>query len=216
MRRDRADRHDAGRPRQVVAVHRHRQRLGRVEVEPWDHTGHDRGDQDVNHGRDDQRPDDAARKVTTRIACLLGRRGDGVEADVGEEDDRRPGPDAVPPVGQERLPVGGLHVVEAHDDEERQHDQLDQHHRRVEARGLLHADHQHPGEKQHDGRCGRLVMIGTPRDVGRRGHDLGRRQPGSQIGGAATGGSRCRPRAAFRRSSPTRKWRPRRCPPHTR
>ena len=39
----------------------------------------------------DQRGDDPDRDVPLRVRGLLGVRGDRVEADVGEEDHRRPG-----------------------------------------------------------------------------------------------------------------------------
>ena len=57
-------------------------------------------DRDVEDRADDQRGDDADRHVALRVLGLLGVGRDRVEADVGEEDDRRPGEHA------ERLPAG--------------------------------------------------------------------------------------------------------------
>ena len=42
--------------------------------------------QDVQHRADDQRGNDANRQVALRVLRFLGHGGDGVEADVGEED----------------------------------------------------------------------------------------------------------------------------------
>ena len=53
------------------------------------HAGEDQRHQDVDDGADDQAGDDADRHVALRVLGLLGGRGDGVEADVGEEDDGR-------------------------------------------------------------------------------------------------------------------------------
>ena len=48
-------------------------------------------DRDVEDGADDERGDDADGHVALRVLGLLGVGGDRVEADVGEEDDRRAG-----------------------------------------------------------------------------------------------------------------------------
>ena len=46
------------------------------------------------------------------LRVFFGDGGDRVEADVGEEHDRRAGLDAVPAVGRERVPVRGVHVAQ--------------------------------------------------------------------------------------------------------
>ena len=72
------------------------QRLPGHESREHDHYG------DVQHRADHQRGDNAARQVALRILALLGRGGNGVEADVGEEDDRAAGEDSRPAIGSER------------------------------------------------------------------------------------------------------------------
>ena len=94
---------------------------------------HERG-RDVEDRADGQRPDHADRHVLLRVAALLGGGRDGVEADVGEEDEGRAGPDPGPAVGREGVPVGGLDVEGADDDEEDEDDELDGHHHGVEPR----------------------------------------------------------------------------------
>ena len=72
---------------------------------PMDQAGeHDR-DSDVEDGADDQRGDDADGHIALRILALLGRGGDGVESDVGEEDDGAAGEESRPAIGIERIPV---------------------------------------------------------------------------------------------------------------
>src|SRR5262249_62023487 len=55
-----------------------------------------------------QAPEDADGQVTAGVAGLLGRRRDGVEADVGEEDHPRPAEDAAPAEGAVFARVGGM------------------------------------------------------------------------------------------------------------
>ena len=88
--------------------------------------------------------------VALRVARLLGRGRDGVEADVGEEDDRRRARDAAEAVGRERRPVVGLHVERPDDHEEGDDDQLERHHRRVQPGALVDAPHEHPRDQGHD------------------------------------------------------------------
>ena len=69
------------------------------------------GDADVEDGADDEGGDDADGDVALRVAALFGGGGDGVEADVGEEDDGAAGEDAGPAVGREGVPVSGVDEV---------------------------------------------------------------------------------------------------------
>ncbi len=85
------------------------------------------------------------------IADLFGHRRHRVESDVGEEDDGRARLDAGPAVGGERLPVLGVRVAQADGDEDRQHDQLEDHHDRVHPGALPDADHEHDGQRGDDG-----------------------------------------------------------------
>ena len=54
---------------------------------PGHQSGEADGDGNIEHGADDQRGDDADGQIALRVAALFGRGGDGIEADVGEEDD---------------------------------------------------------------------------------------------------------------------------------
>ena len=103
--------------------------------------GGDEADDHVDQRADRQPAEDADRQVALRILRLLGRRGDRVEADVGEEDDRRALVDAAPAVRRERDVVRRVDVHRAHDDEQRQHQQLHHDHDVVRPRALLHAAH---------------------------------------------------------------------------
>ena len=106
--------------------------------------------------------------------ALLGRGGDGVEADVREEHDGPGRHDPGPAVRRERRPVLGLHEGGAGDDEEQHRRDLDRDHHRVEARALADADHQQHGDRQHDQHRGQ-VDEGPRRGARRGGH------PGRQI-----------------------------------
>ena len=65
------------------------------------HAGDHRRHGDIEHRAEQQRDEDADGHVALRIAGLFGVRRDRVEADVGEEDDRRPEHDARQAVGHE-------------------------------------------------------------------------------------------------------------------
>ena len=106
-----------------------RERLGdrglRVQLVVLHHPGQHDDHTDVEDRADEERPDDSDGHVACGLLGLLGLRGDGVEADVREEDDGGPGDhadraavtvcspaigiaeevDPGPPVGRERFPV---------------------------------------------------------------------------------------------------------------
>ena len=124
------------------------------------HAGQDGDDGDVQDRADHQRGDDADRHVALRVLGFLGVRGDGIEADVGEEDDGRPGQhahrlaggialaehrdaeeaDAGPAVGREiARPVFRIDVEGADADDEQHGRHLDADHQGVEAGALLDA-----------------------------------------------------------------------------
>ena len=107
-------------------------------------------DDHVDHRADRQAAEDADRQVALRVLRLLRRRRDRVEADVGEEHDRRALVDAGEAVGRERRVVRRVDVRRADDDEQRQHEQLDHHHDVVGAGALLRAAQQQPGDQHHD------------------------------------------------------------------
>jgi hypothetical protein len=91
--------------------------------------GHQAGEADghghIEHRADNQRGDDADGQVALRVAALLGRGGDRVEADVGEEDDRPAGEHAAPAVGHEGMPVAGMDEADDGEDEDENGDELD-------------------------------------------------------------------------------------------
>ena len=88
------------------------------------------------------------RHVLLRILRLLRRGRDGVESDIGEEDDARRANDARPAElaegagvrRNERVPVRGVHVQEAEADHEQHDRDLHVHDHVVEPRRLLDAD----------------------------------------------------------------------------
>ena len=151
------------------------------------------GHQDVEDRGDHQRADDRNRQVALRVVGLLASRRDRVEADVGEEDQRRRGLDAAKAIRGE---VGEMVSVErrgGHDDEEHQDRQLGDDHHRVRARRLAHSGDQQRGHREHEqegghvhvsavaGRQGDRVAEGDPeerveqrREVGAPSHGHGR------------------------------------------
>ena len=77
-----------GGPRQLEAGGQGRTvRLGKLFI--GDHTGRDHGDQHVQHGDQTHAQGDAARYVAARVLGLLRGGGDHVEAQEGEEHERR-------------------------------------------------------------------------------------------------------------------------------
>ena len=113
----------------------------------------DQADGGVQDGDDRQRRQDADRHVALRVLGLLGRGGDDVEADEGEEHDGRAGDDAAEAedgrldaeqagdqrqlaetaagvggrlrLGDERRPVADVDEREADDDDDRDDEELD-------------------------------------------------------------------------------------------
>ena len=71
----------------------HRRRVAHDRLPGHDAAEHD-GDAAVENRAGDERGEDADGHVALRIAALFGGGGDGIEADVGEEDDGAAGKDA--------------------------------------------------------------------------------------------------------------------------
>src|ERR1039457_1458086 len=88
-----------------------------------EHNGH----RAVEHSAGYQRGQNAEGQVALRVLALFGRRGDRVEADVGEEDDRAAGKHAGPAVGHEGMPVMRLDKAGAGKDEDQDGGDLDEH-----------------------------------------------------------------------------------------
>ena len=124
-------------------------------------------DDDVDERADDQRADDADRQVALRVADFLGDGRHGVEADVGEEHDRRSGLHAGPAVGRERPPVRRVRRAPADEDEEGEHDELEHDHAGVERRALADADDEHDRDQGDDAEGQDVEDDRDAEDVGR-------------------------------------------------
>ena len=91
-------------------------RVRHIQLRVRHNPGGNGRDHDVEHGADQEGADDADGHVALRILGFLGGGADGVEADVGEEDDTRAGHNSRPAEvaglagigGDERMPVGGM------------------------------------------------------------------------------------------------------------
>ena len=92
------------------------------------------------------------------ILRLLGRRGNRVEADVGEKDDGAAGEHSAEARWRKGHPVALVHQHAAHDEEERNGGNLDGHHDVVDLGRLAHAAHQQPAQ-DHDDEKGRHVEV---------------------------------------------------------
>ena len=173
---DRAQQNDEARPVQEVGVSLEREPLEPVDDRrgvsddraPRDDAGEHERDADVEDGADDQRGDDSDRHSALRVAALLAGGRDGVEADVGEEDDGAAGEHAGPAVGRERMVVARMDEVQADEDEGEDRDELDEHHDVVGACGLADAAHEDDRQKNDDEECRNVeteVPAGSVDDV---------------------------------------------------
>ncbi len=141
-----------------VLVERQRDRRGHVELRVAHHSGQDQRHHDVQKRADHEAREDSDRHVALRIAGFLGRRGDRVEADVGEEDDTGGAQDPADSemtqlagVGRnERVPVGGIDVADAEQDEENDDGHFDRDDPGVEGRRLFDADVADGRDGAHD------------------------------------------------------------------
>ena len=151
-RNHRAERDDRADARVAGQLERARQRVRDAKLGVGHHAGDHRADHHVDDRADRQAAKNADRQVALRVARLLGRGRDRVEADVGEEHDRRALMDAGEAIRRKRRVVGGSDVHHADADEERQHHQLDHHHDRVGGRALARAAQQQPRDQHDDAR----------------------------------------------------------------
>src|SRR5436305_1031763 len=76
-----------------------------VDVAPGHHAGEHGRNQDVQHGANQQRYDNAYGQITLWVLGLLGCSRDGIEADVGKEYISSSCPDSRKPVGREAVPI---------------------------------------------------------------------------------------------------------------
>ena len=124
---------------------------------PADRADRARRHQDVEHGAEQQRTDQADRHVALRVLGLFGRGRNRIEADIGEEDRRRRADRADPGTetaehagGEEGVELVGVELGagEGQRDEDGERDHLDHDQHCVDAGAFIGADHQKPGDQQ--------------------------------------------------------------------
>ena len=95
---ERADLDRVAQPRERGArrLHRDEDRRGIVQLGVVHHARHDERHQDVQHGADGQRAENADRHVALRVLRFLRRGAHRIESDVGEEDHARAAQHAAP------------------------------------------------------------------------------------------------------------------------
>jgi len=124
-----------------------------VEHGVRDNPGENCRDDDVEGGADDERPQDPDREVPLGSLHLLRCGGDRVKADVGKEDDGRPGDHPAPPEGEERVPVGGVYAPDAECDEDKHHGDLNRHDNGVDPGAPLDPRDEQDGNEGDDQEC---------------------------------------------------------------
>ena len=123
---------------------------------PTDQARQHEGNADVKNCGDDQRGDDADGNIALRILAFLRRGGNGVEANIGEENDGAARQHARPSVGIKRMPVGGVDELRAKDDEQQYGADFEQHHDVVGFRRLANAADQNHRQQHHDQKRGHI------------------------------------------------------------
>src|ERR1700691_1896735 len=109
----------------LVGRERERNGRGHVELGVAHHAGEYQGDDHVENGADDQAREDSDGHVALRVLGLARRGRDGIETDVGEENDAGGGEYAADAVNtrlpgvrrNERVPVVRLDVADTKEDE---------------------------------------------------------------------------------------------------
>src|SRR5262245_10833131 len=128
----------------------HSNRIRYVQLKVWNDAGRYRRYRDVENCADQQRADDTYRHVALGILCLLRRRADGVEANVGEKHDTSALHHAVPSVmaahtstrWDERMPVSGINGVSGAEDKEQDDCHFYKYDNVIDVRGLTNPDHE--------------------------------------------------------------------------
>ena len=126
------------------------------------HAQQNQGDAYVEHSAHNQGSDDADGQIALGIARFLGGGGDGIEADVGKEDDSAAGNDAAEPGGRERMPVAGIDQCAADDQENENGADLDGDHDVVGLGGFADTAHEEHGENQNDEEGGNVEVGARP------------------------------------------------------
>ena len=139
---DGADGDDGGADIVADVAQRKSDGLRRVEHAVGHDAGEDGGDDGIEERADEERADDADGQIARRVAALLGRCGDGIEADIGEEDDGGAGDDAAVAEGQERLPIRRVDMRRSEREEEEDGAELDEDEDAVELDALLRTAHE--------------------------------------------------------------------------
>jgi len=146
----------AGLEREALECVDYRRSVVGVDGVPVDDAGEGERDADVQDGADDERGDDADGDVALGVLALFGGGGDGVETDVGEEDDGASGEDSGDAVGDEGVVVAGMDEGEAEEDEGEDGGDFDHHHDVVGAGGLADPDDEDGGEDTDDEEGGNI------------------------------------------------------------
>src|SRR6266851_6321146 len=116
---------------------------------PRHESGQNHNYADIENRAHNQGGDDADGNVALRILAFLGGRGNGIEADVSEKNDRAAGENSRPPVGRERMPVGGVNETRCEGDEDKDGNNFQQDHYIVGFRGLADSANE-DYRQQHD------------------------------------------------------------------
>ena len=131
-------------------------RLGVVELGIGHVARHDGRHGDVEHGADEQRCDDARRHVVRGVLRLLCRGRDGVNAEVGEDDDGGAGGDAGEAERHEGLPVRRVDGRRGEEQEQEDGGELDADEDFVDRDALAHAAHEQAGQEERDEHRGQV------------------------------------------------------------
>ncbi len=130
---------------------------------PGHHAGEHERDPYIEDRADDEGRNDADGHVALRILALLTGCGDGVEADVGEEDDGAASEYAGEAVRHKGVVVAGVDEPDAEEHKGKDGGNFDQHHEVVGARGLADTDDEHDRDEEDDEE-GRDIEAGMPAD----------------------------------------------------
>ena len=126
------------------------------QVVPRHDSGEHHGHRDIEHGADDQRGNDANGNIALRILGFFSRGRNGVESDVGEEDDGAAGEHARPAFGYEGMIVRGMNESHSYEDERQDGRNFQQHHDVVGFGRFANAAHQHDCQQQDNQKRGNV------------------------------------------------------------